>query len=278
MMMDLGYWHPVVVHFVIAWLVAGVVLRALSFTQRAHFSSPVAPLFLILGALLSYLALESGESASGAVEKLPWAADALDSHESWGEWTVRLFVVVGALEAVGLFLKRRDRERPVLLASAGLGVVGLVCLLLTANKGGTVVYSYAGGVGLRTREAGDRDRLFLAGAFNLLEADRTDGRPGDAARLLEEMVRRYPGDLDVQLLVAESKLVDLQDPAAALEVLGRITVPNEERRLRLRHGLLLVDALFKKGQREAATAALQSLRAEFPDDPEVRKRLQVAGL
>ncbi len=278
MMMELAYWHPVVVHFVIAWLVAGVVLRALSFTGRAAFSSPAASVFLIVGGLLTLLAQETGESAAGAVERLPWAVAAVDSHETWGGWTVRLFLVVAALEAVALFLQRRDKERPVLLASAGLGLVALVCLVTTANKGGTVVYSYAGGVGLRTRESVDRDRLFLAGAFNLLEADRKDGRPGDAARLLEEMVRRYPGDLDVQLLVAESKLVDLKDPAAALDVLGRLSVPKEERRLRLRHGLLLVDALLKKGQREAAAAALQSLRAEFPDDPEVQKRLRSAGL
>ncbi len=278
MMMDLGYWHPVVVHFVIAWLVAGAVLRALSFAGRAPFSSQAASLFLIVGALLALLALESGESASGVVGALPWAAAAIDSHESWGEWTARLFVVVGALEAVGLFLKRRDRERPVFLASGGLGVVGLVCLIITANKGGSVVYSYAGGVGLRSGEAGDRDRLFLAGAFNLLAADRKDGRPGDAARLLEEMVRRYPGDLDVQLLVAESKLVDLKDPAAALEVLARLSVPKGERRLRVRHGLLLFDALLKKGQRDAAAATLQALRTEFPDDPEVQKRAQAAGM
>ena len=191
---------------------------------------------------------------------------------------MRLFLVLAALEAVALVLQRRNKERLALLASTGLGVLALVGLLVTANKGGTVVYSFAGGVGLRSKQAVDRDRLFLAGAFNLLEADRKDGRPGDAARLLEEMLRRYPGDLDVQLLVAESKLLDLQDPAAALEVLGRITVPKQDRRLRLRHGLLLVDSLFKKGPREGAVAALQSLRSEFPDEPEVKKRLQAVGL
>jgi uncharacterized membrane protein len=276
-MMDPAYWHPVVVHFVIAWLVAGVVLRGLSFLGRAPFSSQAASLFLVLGGILGLLAWWTGESASLAALQVPWAAAAVESHRSWGEWTVRLFFVVGVLEAVAFFLHRRGRERPVLLASAGLGTLGLVLLVTTANKGETVVYSYAGGVGLRSGDAADRDRLFLAGAFKLLDADRKDGRPGDAARLLEEMFRRYPGDIDVQLLLAESKLLDMKDPAAALETLGRISVPKEDRRLRLRHGLLLVDALLKKGQREAAGAALQTLRTDFPDDPEVQKRLQAAG-
>ncbi len=271
-MLDLGYWHPVVVHFVIAWLVAGVVLRALSLLGRAAFASPAASLFLILGALLSLLAQQTGEAASGLAERVPWAADAVESHESWGNWTVWAFVAVAVLELGALVLRRRGKERPALLASAGLGALALVLLVTTANKGGSVVYSYAGGVGLRG-DGGARDRVFLAGAFNILDADRRAGRPADAARLLEEMLRRYPADLDVQLLVAESKLVDLQDPAAALEALGRISVPKEDRRLRLRYGLLLVDALLAKGEREAAVAALQSLRTDFPDDPEVQKRV-----
>jgi uncharacterized membrane protein len=272
MMMDLGYWHPVVVHFVLAWLVAGVVLRTLSLLGRPAFASSAASPFLIAGALLALLAQQTGESASGPAERVPWAAEAVESHESWGNWTVRVFTAVGVLEAAALLLRRRGKERVVLLASAGVGTLGLALLLVTANKGGSVVYSHAGGVGVRG-DVGGRDRLFLAGAFNILDADRKDGRPGDAARLLEEMLRRYPSDLDVQLLLAESKLVDLQDPAAALEALGRISVPKEDRRLRLRHGLLLVDALLKKGQREAAGAALQTLRTDFPDEPEVQKRM-----
>jgi uncharacterized membrane protein len=278
MMMDLGYWHPVVIHFVIAWLVAGVVLRDLSFVGRAPFPSQAASLFLVLGGVFALLAWWTGESASLVALRVPWAVAAVESHRSWGEWTVWLFSLVGVLEAVAFFLYKRGKERPVVLASAGLGTLGLVLLITTANKGETVVYSYAGGVGFRSSDAVDRDRLFLAGAFNLLDADRRDGRPGDAARLLEEMFRRYPGDPDVQLLLAESKLLDMKDPAAALETLGRISVPKEDRRLRLRHGVLLVDALLKKGQREAAGAALQSLRTDFPDDPEVLKRAQATGL
>jgi uncharacterized membrane protein len=276
--MDLGYWHPVVVHFVIAWLVAGVLLRALSLTGRAPVSAKAASLFLVLGAVLALAAWWTGEAASGPVLRVPWAADAVASHRSWGEWTVRLFFVVGVVEVVAFLLRGRARERAVHVASAVLGALGLVLLVTTANKGETVVYSYAGGVGFRSADPADRDRLFLAGAFHLLDADRKDGRPGDAARLLEEMARRYPADLDVQLLVAESRLVDMKDAGAALEVLGRISVPKEHRRLRHRHGLLMVDALFKKGQREGAMAALQTLRTEFPDDEDVRKRMQAAGM
>jgi len=277
-MLDLGYWHPVVVTFVVAWLVAGVVLRALSLTGRPDFASPAATVFLIAGALLALLALQTGEAASEAAERMPWAVAAVHRHEAVAKWAGWVFLVVGALEAALVFLRRSTRHRQGAIASAALGFVGLVLLLVAANRGGAVVYSYGGGVGTRSQDPADRDRAFLSGALAVVEADRRDGRPGDAARLLAEMVRRYPGDLGVQLLVAESKLVDLKDPAAALEVLGRISVPKEERPLRLRHGLLLADALLKKGQRDAAAAALQTLRTEFPDSNEVQERMKAAGL
>jgi uncharacterized membrane protein len=277
-MMDLGYWHPVVVHFVIAWLVAGVLLRGLSLLGRAPVSAQASSLFLVVGALLALVAWWTGQAASVPVVRIPWAADAVASHQFWGEWTVRLFFVIGLLEVAAFFLRGRRQERSVHLASAGLGLLGLVLLLTTANKGGSVVYSYAGGVGMRGGDAADRDRAFLAGAFHLLDADRKDGRPGDAARLLEEMARRYPSDIDVRLLVAESKLIDLKDAGAALEELSRVSVPKEQRRLRLRHGLLMVDALFKKGQPQGAMAALQTLRTEFPDEEEVQRRMLAAGM
>jgi uncharacterized membrane protein len=277
-MLDLGYWHPVIVVFVVAWLVTGVLLRALSFTGRVAWASYAATVLLIAGALLAFLALESGEAASQTVERLPWAVDAVHQHEAAGKWAAWVFMAVGALEAGLAFLRRRSRERQVAIGSLVLGVFGLSVILMAAYRGGAVVFSYGGGVGTRTGDTADRGRAFLSAAFGVVEADRRDGRPGDAVRLLEEMVRRYPGDLGLQLLVAESKLVDLKDAGAALEVLGRISIPKEEPALRQRHGLLLVDALLKKGQRGAAAAALQSLRTEFPNSQEVRDRMPAAGL
>jgi hypothetical protein len=37
-----------------------------------------------------------------------------------------------------------------------------------------------------------------------------------------------------------------------------------------------VDALLAKGEREAAAAALRTLRTDFPKDPEVQKRVPSA--
>jgi hypothetical protein len=127
-------------------------------------------------------------------------------------------------------------------------------------------------VGTRTGDPQDVSRLFLAGVYQQSLLDRIEGRPEEAARLVELLGARFPGDLEVQLLRAESQLVDAKDPAAATVTLGRLVVPKAEPRLRLRHGLLLVDALIEAGQADAARAALQNVGAEFPQSAQVKER------
>jgi hypothetical protein len=59
--------------------------------------------------------------------------------------------------------------------------------------------------------------------------------------------------------------------------LAAIQVPAENRRLRLRHTLLLSDALAATGQKDAARTALQGLGADFANDPRVKRKLEDLG-
>jgi hypothetical protein len=129
-------------------------------------------------------------------------------------------------------------------------------------------------VGTRTGDPKDVGHLLLAGLYQHSLLDRSQGRLEDAARLVELAAARFPADLEIQLLLAHSQLEDRKDPAAATATLGRVQIPKEERRLRLRHGILLVDALLATGQRDAATAALRSVKSEFPESGEVKERLR----
>ena len=72
--------------------------------------------------------------------------------------------------------------------------------------------------------------------------------------------------LEVRLLLAESQLEDLKNAPRALATLDGIQVPKSERALRLRHGVLKVDALLASSRRDEAQAALKGLQAEFPDN------------
>jgi hypothetical protein len=150
-------------------------------------------------------------------------------------------------------------------------------VIRTASQGGDLVYAHAGGVGIRRGDPEDVGRLLLAGLYQQAQVDRKAGKGEEAAVLLDLARRRFPADVEVQLLVAESQLLDRKDAAAALAALGQITVPKDAPRLRVRHGLLMVDALVASGQKDAARAALQNLLAESPESPAVKRKLEELG-
>src|ERR1700756_5220903 len=103
-------------------------------------------------------------------------------------------------------------------------------------------------MGIGSGEPADVGRLLLAGLYHQAQIDEHAGRATDAATLLELAAQRFPADEAVQILAAESLLVDRHDPAAALTALRKITVPKEERRWRFRHGWLMAEAFEALGQ------------------------------
>ena len=278
--MDTAALHPVVVHFAIALLVVGVLFRIASLVgtsflgARLAFAGPAACVLLLAGTAAVYVAVRSGHAASDAAEAIPGVEPVVHEHEDWAEWTYRLFVVVSMLEVAGLVLVRWGKATPALLASGALGLGGLYVVYETGEHGAEVVYSYAGGVGTRSRDPRDVNRLLLAGLYHQAMQDRGAGKPADAARLVELLAARFPGDLGVQLLLAESQLEDHKDPAAATATLSRLSIPKDEPRLRLRHGILLSDALVESGHPDAAKASLQNLKSDFADSGRLKERLR----
>lgn len=216
---SIGTFHPQVVHFAIVLLIVGVVFRLLSLTGRVSFAGPAASVLILLGTASAVAAAETGIAAHGPAERVPGARDAVVEHEDWGIWTRNVFLAVAGLEVLALFLSRRGMARPVHALSGLVGLAGLFCLYEAGEHGGELVYSYAGGVGIRSGEPEDVTRLLLAGLYHQAQLDRKEGRPAEAARLVDEMARRFPEDLDVLLLSAESRLLDQKDAAGALAAL-----------------------------------------------------------
>ena len=265
--------HPIVVHFAIALLIAGAVFRWLSLTGRLSFASPAAASLLLAGTVAAVLAVKSGTAAHGPVERIPGVVDAVIAHEHWGERARNAFIVVAVAELVVLLLARRGKERLAVIASAVLCVPAVFCLYEAGEHGGELVYEYAGGPGLRSGDPADVGRLLVAGVYNQAQADRKAGRPGDAAALVSAIAPRFASDPSVQVMAAESALLDRKDPAAALDILGRTTVPQDNARLRMRHGLLMADALEAAGRPDAARATLQQLASAFPESGRIKQRL-----
>src|SRR6476660_5375497 len=63
-MPDIGFYHPLIVHFAIALSIVGVLLRWISFTGAAKFAGPAAAALLLLGTGAAVVAARSGGDAS----------------------------------------------------------------------------------------------------------------------------------------------------------------------------------------------------------------------
>jgi uncharacterized membrane protein len=270
----MGYYHPQFVHFAIALLATGVVFRLVSLIGRPAFVRPAAAALLFAGTIAATLAVQSGTAAHGPVERTPGLRAAVTEHEEWGIRTRNVFYAVSLIELVALLLWRSPRRRAVYAASAVVGLVGVFALYEAGAHGGTLVYAYAGGVGIRSGDPADIDRLLLNGLYQEALSERKAGHADEAARLLSLAAERHPSDLEVQLAAAESVLLDRKDSRAAIDALQKISPPQNNRPLRIRHGMLTADALEAAGQREGAAAVMQGLVTAYPDIPRLKQRLE----
>jgi len=272
-MPDLGFYHPIVIHFAIGLLAVGVLFRWLSLTGRTAFAGPAAASVLLLATVATLVAAQSGEDAHVAVEAVPGTAGAVRAHQQWGKRTRNLALVIGGLELLALALRGRADTRKLLFASAGLGAVAVLSVLQTGKLGGELVYAHAGGVGIRSGDPEDVARLLLAGLVAQADVDEKAGRAADAATLLEIAAQRFPADPTVQVRAAEALLEDRHDPAGALALLARPGATLDEPPLRFRRAWLTADAFDALGRHAEARVVLERLQAEFPENTRLRGRL-----
>jgi uncharacterized membrane protein len=274
---DIAAFHPPIIHIVIGFLVAGVALRVLSLLSRFSWAGPAATTLIVLGALATIPAVESGTQAHGPAERVPGARDAVVEHEEWGERTRNLFLAIAAIELVALAVGRNPDRRKLAqrfrMGAAAIGLVGLFVIYETAEHGGRLVYGYAGGVGLRSGDPADVTHLLIAGLYHQAMLDRQEGNPPGAGRLIEEMRRRLGGDSSVQLMAAESLLLDQMDPQAALDYIATLSINADDARLAPRVGLLRADAFDALGMPDSARAIVQDLASRFPQTRAVQLRM-----
>ena len=274
-MPDIASFHPQIVHIVVVLGMIGVGLRLVSLFTTLTWNHPVAILSLLAAAGASVAAATSGDQAHGPVERIPGVRDAVVEHEELGERTRNLFLAVAGLELLALALRKKDRARRVLhIVSGATGVVAAFYLYEAAEHGGELVYSYAGGVGTRSGDPADIQRLLVAGLYHAARTEREAGHAEEAARLTAELARQRPDDPAVSLLAIQSLIEDRKDPAAALATLDTLSVPAEDPRLGTRIGLLRSQALIAAGQPDSARAVLEDLARRYPESRTVKEALE----
>lgn len=270
-MPNIGYFHPQIVHFVIALGLVGVAFRLVSLTGKLKWTNPAAATLLILAAAASLAAQKSGHDAHGPVERVPGSAEAVEEHEEWGDRTRNIFLVIAGLEIVGLALGQRKAATGVRVLSALAGLAGAFSIYETGEHGGDLVYEYAGGIGIRSGEPGDVTNLLVAGLYHRGMAARTAGDKETAARLFEELARQRPDDPAVKLLALDSQLQDRGDAAGALAGLHQLTPPEGSRRLTFQYRILLARAYAAAGFRDSAMTIVSQLKEMAPQSPMIQE-------
>jgi uncharacterized membrane protein len=277
-MPNIAQFHPQIVHFVVALLIVGVAMRVVSLTGRFRFTIPAGFTLIMVGTIAAWLAVRSGTDAHGPVERIPGARAEVQEHEEHGILTRNVFFVVAGLELIALAMARRPglarRAYWVYAASAAVGLFGLFEVYETGEHGGRLVYSYAGGPGLRTGDPADNERLLLAGLYNEAMADRKAKRGDQAAELMALMAKRYPLDTTVQILNAESLLIDAKKPTEALTALNAVAVAPNDTRLRLRVATLKSDIYLALGAPDVAKKTLADAIASLPQGSPQANRLK----
>jgi uncharacterized membrane protein len=271
-MPNLAAFHPQVVHFVVGLLIIGVLFRLVALSGKLKWTGPAATVLILIGTSAAVAAVKSGTDAHGPVERIPGARPIVEEHEELGERTRNIFLAVSVIELMGLALSGTT-QRAVRFGSLAVGLFGLSVLYEAAEEGGKLVYSYAGGIGIRTGDPADVGRLLLAGQYQQAMLDRKNGKGDEAAALISEIARRYPGDTTVILMEIESTLRDRHDPAATLAKLDAFHVAPDNRRLLFSTGTLRVDALLATGQRDSARATLEALMKGGPPNPRLQAKL-----
>lgn len=276
-MPNIAAFHPQIVHFVVALLMVGVGARIVSLFGRPKFANGAAATLLLLGTAAAVLAVRSGTEAHGPVERIPGTRPVVMEHEEGGERTRNIFLGVAALElialAVGVGGTRQRAVRGLQAASAVVGIFGAVVLFDTAKEGGDLVYSYAGGPGLRTNDPEDVKRLLLAGLYNQSRIDRHEKRFAESAALVEEMVKRFPNDTNVRILKVESLQLDQKNYPAALAALDSIQIAPTDARMRPRVATMRADIYLAMNKPDSAKAALAPVVAAFPQNTRLKAKL-----
>lgn len=269
--------HPQVVHFAIALLFVGVPLRFVSLGGKIPFAKHAATLLLLLGTAAAAVSVKSGADAHGPVERIPGVRNAVVEHEEHGEQARNVFLVVAAIELLALGLGARGAAARVVqgayVASALVGAYGMGVLYEAAEHGGELVYSYAGGPGIRSGDTTDVRRLLMAGLYSQAQADRKAGRPLDAVRLTQEMAYRFAGDTTVRFLVVESLQKDNQDLAGALAAARAIPIDTASPRWAARLATVLADLHVAMGHPDSARTVLAPAVARFPQNARLKAKL-----
>ncbi|TYP93612.1 putative membrane protein [Fodinibius salinus] len=140
--MNDAYLHLVINHFPIFSMLFGVLILGWGLWKKKDSIQRIAMVLFVLGAITSYIAVETGEGAEEVLEEYATSIshDAIHDHEEAAEIAMWFSLVTGGLSLVGLFganynIRYKNVLMGVLLVAA---LTAVSSLLYTAYEGGKI--------------------------------------------------------------------------------------------------------------------------------------------
>ena len=138
--------HPMVIHFPIVLVMTAAVVDLVDVAfERSPWLKAATTTLYVMGALSLVVAYVTGTQAEATVLVPGMAYPVLTSHRQWALVTMAYCVVVAALRLVVL---RGDggHSRRRRVALLGIGLVSVVLIQQTAERGARLVYEYGTGI------------------------------------------------------------------------------------------------------------------------------------
>jgi uncharacterized membrane protein len=138
--------HPLVIHFPIVLVMTAAVvdLVDVAFERSAWLKAATTTLY-VTGALSLIVAYLTGTQAASTVLIPGMAHPVLNAHRQWALVTMAYCVVVATLRLIVL-RGDRGRSRRRRIALLGLGLVSVVLVQQTAERGARLVYEFGTGI------------------------------------------------------------------------------------------------------------------------------------
>jgi uncharacterized membrane protein len=138
--------HPLVIHFPIVLVITAAAIDLFDVVfDRPSWLGSAATFLYVAGALASVVGYQTGVQAGASVLMPGMAYPVLTAHRQWALATMVFFLVFGAVRlAVRRMPAGRTRAARALMLA--VGVVGVVLLQQTAERGARLVYEFGTGV------------------------------------------------------------------------------------------------------------------------------------
>jgi uncharacterized membrane protein len=138
--------HPLIVHFPIAWLIAGLAVDIVSVVfPRASWAETTAACLYPAGALSALAAYLSGRQAAAGVLVPGMAQPIVLDHWNWALATTIYFTAVAAVRLT-LALRGQRLTFWTRAGAVAVGLAGMLLLFHTGEQGARLVYEHGVGV------------------------------------------------------------------------------------------------------------------------------------